>query len=140
MIKINSPQKKTIKSSPQRKVRVKITPRKLNPKTKVVAEVSAMDRKIKELGVSEFADAIKECASGVDTLQYISVNDLMSDELVNKLTNEQARLVVWLIRKSSSRDENKNPNIDSLCKDLDSLEFLEKKTDAEDIYDCLESL
>lgn len=125
-----------------RKRNTPLSRRNLTPKKKIVLNVDPLDLKIRQLGLNRFASVIKECASGVDTLAYVTVDDLTSKELdVQPLTNIQARLVVQRL-KQLENTENSNPNFQEVCTeeklahDLDKLEILQKENEADAIYNC----
>jgi len=101
-----------------------------------------MDLTIHQLGLGRFASVIKECASGVDTLAYVTIDDLTSNELgVAPLSRIQANVVVQRL-KQLENIENSNPNFSehlrkqNLARDLDKLEILRKENDADAIYNC----
>lgn len=115
-----------------------------------IKKLSVMDRIIQKLGLSQYSAVIKECASEVDTLAYVTECDLMGEEVDGvKLTKAQAEYVVMKLQFFASRrkncSENEDPNTadfnwdDSLARDLDNLEIIQRETDAEDIYNCLRS-
>lgn len=118
--------------------------------TKTPIKLSVMDRIIQKLGLCQFGAVIKECASGVDTLAYVTECDLMEEDVGGmKLTKVQAEYVVMKLQFFASRrkncSENEDPNTadfdwdESLARDLDNLEIIQRETDAEDIYSCLRS-
>jgi hypothetical protein len=108
----------------------------------------AVDKAIQRLQLGKFAAVVKECASGVDTLPFITIADLTSRELkATPLTHQQATFVIKKIQKYSSvLDENKDPNSVSqwedkaLLRDLDNLEIIERQAEANDILNCLASI
>jgi len=117
---------------------------------KTPVKLSFMDRIIQKLGLCQFSAVIKECASGVDTLAYVTECDLMEEDVGGiKLTKVQAEYVVSKLQLFASRrkncSENEDPNTadfewdESLARDLDNLEIIQRETDAEDIYSCLRS-
>jgi len=141
--------KNIIAITPTKKLQTVVLPRKRTtpivlkrtPAKKAVSK-NPLDLKIHQLGLSRFAPVIKECASGVDTLTYVTVDDLTSNELdVAPLTNMQARLVVQRLKKLENC-ENTNPNFRELCteeklaQDLDKLEILQRENEADAIYNC----
>lgn len=145
--KNQTPTKAKLKAASNTKLKTVVikTPAK-TPKKKL----SVMDRIIQELGLSQFSAVIKECASGVDTLAYVTESDLMGEEVDGvKLTKVQAEYVVMKLQFFASRrkscSENEDPNTvdfnwdESLARDLDNLEIIQRETDAEDIYSCLRS-
>lgn len=141
--------KNIIAITPTKKLQTVVLPRKRTTPivlkrtpTKKAVFKNPLDLKIHQLGLSRFAPAIKECASGVDTLTYVTVDDLTSSELdVAPLTNIQARLVVQRLKKLENC-ENSNPNFRELCseeklaQDLDKLEILQRENEADAIYNC----
>lgn len=107
----------------------------------------AIDKAIKNLQLGRYASVVKECASGIDTLRYITIADLTSRSLkATPLTQQQATFVVNKLRHFTGLDENKDPNSgkqwedETLIGDLDNLEIIERQAEANDILSCLASI
>lgn len=97
--------------------------------------------------MGRYASVVKECASGIDTLRYITIADLTSRSLkATPLTQQQATFVVNKLRHFTGLDENKDPNSgkqwedETLIGDLDNLEIIERQAEANDILSCLASI